>query len=257
MSVPALRSLLDVAIDAAHAAGRHTLAYFGTGTAAVELKADETPVTRADREAETLVRQIVGRRFPDHGILGEEEGETNAGGPVRWIVDPLDGTKSFVAGVPLYGTLIGVEVAGEPVVGVCYLPALDELVAAARGLGCTWNGRPCRASTTATLADAVVVTSDERAARRRSGGWDRLADATRMQRTWGDCYGYVLVATGRADVMIDPVMNAWDCAPFLPILAEAGGRFTDWRGAATIHGGDAVGTNGVLHDAVLGLLRDA
>jgi histidinol-phosphatase len=252
-----LRPLLDVAIAAAHAAGRRTLAYFGTGTAAVERKADETPVTRADREAEALVREIVGRRFPDHAILGEEEGETNAGAPVRWIVDPLDGTKTFVAGVPLYGTLIGVEVEGRAAVGVCYLPALDELVAAARGLGCTWNGRPCRVSATRALADAVVCTSDETAARRRSGGWDRLAGATRLQRSWGDCYGYVLVATGRADVMIDPVMNLWDCAPFLPILEEAGGRFTDWRGRATIDGGEAVATNGALHPAVLDALRDA
>jgi histidinol-phosphatase len=252
-----LRLLLDVAVEAAHAAGRRTLAYFGTGTAAVELKPDETPVTRADREAEALVRQIVGRRFPEHAILGEEEGETNAGAPVRWIVDPLDGTKTFVHGVPLYGTLIGVEVDGVPAVGVCYLPALDELVAAARGLGCTWNGRPCRVSGTRALADAVVCTSDERSARRRSGAWERLAGASRMQRSWGDCYGYVLVATGRADVMVDPIMNAWDCAPFLTILDEAGGRFTDWRGTATIHGGEAVGTNGLLHAAVLDLLRDA
>jgi fructose-1,6-bisphosphatase/inositol monophosphatase family enzyme len=159
--------------------------------------------------------------------------------------------------VPLFGTLVGVEVDGEPMVGVIYLPALDETIAAARGEGCTWNGRPCRVSAVARLDEALVVVTDERAARARSQAWARLAAATRMQRTWGDCYGYALVATGRAEVALDPVMNVWDCAALLPILEEAGGRFTDWRGRRTIRGGEAVGTNGALHAAVLDVLREA
>ena len=256
MSQPDLRALLAVAQEAAYVGGRQTLAYFGTGTAAPELKADHTPVTLADRDAERLIRGVIGRAFPHHAILGEEGGETAGSEPVRWIVDPLDGTRTFVRGVPLYGTLIGVEVGGEPAVGVVYLPALDEMVAAARGFGCAWNGRPCRVSTTATLAEALAVVTDERSARARSGAWDRLVARTALQRTWADCYGYVLVATGRAEVSLDPVMNVWDCAALLPIVEEAGGRFSDWSGRRTIHGGDAVATNGVLHDEVVALLGE-
>src|SRR5690349_22160620 len=146
------------------------------------------------------MRAIIARAFPDHGILGEEEGETAGAAPYRWIIDPLDGTRTFVRGVPLYGTLVGVEIHGEPVVGVVHMPALDETVAAARGEGCTWNGRPCRVSSVSRLADALVVVTDERSARARSAAWDRLVSRTAMQRTWADCYGYVLVATGRAEV---------------------------------------------------------
>src|SRR5262245_12600052 len=254
---PDLRRLLAVAQDAAFVGGRRTLAYFGTGTAAAEAKADHTPVTLADRESERLIRAIIAREFPDHAVLGEEDGETAGTAPVRWIVDPLDGTRTFVRGVPLYGTLIGVEVRGELSVGVVYLPALDEMVAAARGLGCTWNGRPCRVSATAALAEALAVVTDERAARARSAAWDRVVTSTAMQRTWADCYGYVLVATGRAEVALDPAMNVWDCAALLPIVEEAGGRFTDWSGRRTIHGGEAVATNGVLHDQVLALLGES
>jgi histidinol phosphatase-like enzyme (inositol monophosphatase family) len=253
---PDLRSLLVVAQEAAFVGGRRTLAYYGTGTAAAEAKADHTPVTLADRESERLIRTIIARAFPDHAVLGEEDGETAGTAPVRWIVDPLDGTRTFVRGVPLYGTLIGVEVRGEPSIGVVYLPALDEMVAAARGLGCTWNGRPCRVSATPALADALAVVTDERAARARSGAWDRIATRTAMQRTWADCYGYVLIATGRAEVALDPAMNVWDCAALLPIVEEAGGRFTDWSGRRTIHGGEAVATNGALHEQVLALLAE-
>jgi histidinol-phosphatase len=253
MAEPALRALLDVAVAAAEAGGARTLAYFNRGTP-VEWKADGTPVTRADREAEQAMRAVIERSFPDHAILGEEEGVTRPGATVRWIIDPLDGTRTFVRGVPLYGTLVGVEIDGEPVVGVIHLPALAETVAAARGAGCTWNGRPCRVSTVDRLDAALAVVTEERTARARSAAWQRLVDATAMQRTWADCYGYALVATGRAEIALDPVMSIWDCAALLPVVEEAGGRFTDWRGRRTIDGGEAVATNGVLHEDVLGLL---
>lgn len=251
------RDLLEVAIEAAWQGGRRTLAYFQSRATGVELKADDTPVTVADREAEAVMRRVIAKAFPGHAILGEEEGETPGDGRHRWILDPLDGTRTFVRGVPLYGTLVGVEVDGLPVAGVVHMPALDEMIAAARGGGCTWNGRPCRVSDTAALKDALVVVTDERAARARSGAYDRLVAATAMQRTWADCYGYVLVATGRADVALDPLMNVWDAGPMLPIVEEAGGRFTDWRGVATIAGGDALASNGRLHAEVLGLLEGA
>jgi len=250
---PSVRDLLAVAIEAAWHGGRRTLAYFNTGTP-TETKADRTPVTAADREAEAIMRRTIAAAFPSHAILGEEEGETPGTAPVRWIIDPLDGTRTFVRGVPLYGTLVGVEVHDEPVVGVIYMPALDEMVAAARGEGCTWNGRPCRVSAEACLDQALLVVTDECTARARSAAYDRLAGRTAMQRTWADCYGYVLVATGRAEIALDPVMNVWDCAALLPVVEEAGGRFTDWRGRRTIRGGEAVATNGALHDDVLLLL---
>ena len=255
MTEPALRELLAVALEAAHEGGRRTLAYFNTGVD-VDSKADGTPVTAADREAEAAMRRIIGRAFPGHGILGEEEGETAGSAPYRWIIDPLDGTRSFVRGVPLYGTLVGLEIRGDPAVGVIHLPALDETIAAARGEGCTWNGRPCRVSAVDRLTDALLVVTDERTARARSGAYDRLVGATQLQRTWADCYGYALVATGRAEIALDPVMNVWDCAALLPVIEEAGGRFTDWRGRRTIHGGEAVATNGVVHAEVVALLAD-
>ena len=255
MSEPGLSDLLDVATEAARAGGRSTLAFFNASTA-VEWKADGTPLTAADREAEAVMRRIIAGAFPTHGILGEEEGETPGTAPYRWIVDPLDGTRTFVRGVPLYGTLVGVEVRDEPVVGALYLPALDEMIAAARGEGCTWNGRPCRVSATARLDQSLLVVTDERAARARSGAYERLAARTQLQRTWADCYGYALVATGRAEVALDPVMNVWDCAALLPIVEEAGGRFTDWQGRRTIWSGEAVATNGALHAEVLALLRE-
>ena len=233
-----LRDLLNVAVDAAYLAGRRTLAYFNAEVA-VESKADSTPVTAADREAERVIRERIGRHFPHHSILGEEQGDTRGGDPdYRWYIDPIDGTKSFIHGVPMYGVLVAVEVRGKPAVGVCYLPATDEMVAAADGMGCTWNGRVARVSAVARLEDATMNTSSIAASLDRS-----------------DAYGYVLVATGRAEVMLDPVINPWDVAPLPVILREAGGRFTNWRGEETIHGPDGVATNGALHESVLGILR--
>lgn len=253
-SEPTLRELLDVAMDAAYLAGKRTLAYFNTGVRP-DIKADNTPVTIADREAEQIIRERIHRSFPEHAVLGEEGGETAGSAPYRWIVDPIDGTKAFVAGVPLYGTLIGVEVEGQANVGVVYLPPLGDMIAAADGLGCAWNGRPCRVSDVDRLEDALLVSSSITAAQARSDAFDRLTKKTRLQRTWGDCFGYALVATGRAEIMLDPAMNPWDCAPLLPILREAGGHFADWTGSATIHGGDAFATNAALYEQVLEILR--
>ena len=253
MKNPTLSDLLDVAVDAAYLAGKRTLAYFQTGVQP-DIKADNTPVTIADREAEKILRARILQSFPDHAILGEEEGETAGSAPYRWIVDPIDGTKSFITGVPLYGVLVAVEVEGEPKVGVIYLPGVNEMIAAADGLGCRWNGRPCRVSTTDKLENASVMTSSILTAQRRSDAFDRLVAKTRLQRTWGDAYGYALVATGRADIMLDPIVNPWDVAPMLPILREAGGHFSDWKGNATVHGGDAIATNPHLKDAVLEIL---
>jgi histidinol phosphatase-like enzyme (inositol monophosphatase family) len=253
-----LQTLLDFATDAAWQAGKITLSYFGTGIVP-ELKSDQTPVTVADRQAENLLRTLIEARFPDHAVLGEEYGESNQGARYRWILDPIDGTKSFVQGVPLYGVLIGLERDGEPLLGVCYLPALDEMVAAGQGLGCTLNGRRIRVSAVKEMADAVFLTSDVAAfsKRGRQDVYHKLEQATRLSRTWGDCYGHILVAMGRAEMMLDAAMNVWDCAALLPILQEAGGTFTDWEGNATIQGPDAFSTNGHLFKRVLEVTRGA
>lgn len=250
-----LRDLLNVAVDAAYLAGRRTLAHFNAEVA-VESKADSTPVTVADREAEHAIRERIGRYFPGHSILGEEQGATaGADADYRWYVDPIDGTKSFIHGVPMYGVLIGVEVRGRPSVGVVYLPATDEMVAAADGLGCTWNGRTARVSPVTRVEDATMNTSSITASLDRSDAYENLIRRVKLNRGWGDAYGYVLVATGRAEIMLDPVINPWDVAPMPVILREAGGRFTNWRGEETHLGPDGVATNGRLHDTVLAVLR--
>jgi histidinol-phosphatase len=245
-----LPSLLEFAVDAAWAAGRVTLAHFQAGVD-VERKADDSPVTVADRDAERLLRERISARFPDHAVLGEEYGAAGADGRYRWVIDPIDGTKSFVSGVPIYGVLVGLEIDGAPALGVCHLPALGETLAAARGLGCHWNGRRARVSSVGRLEDAVLGYSDSRDLADRMGrAWPRLAHAVRIVRGWGDCYGHCLVATGRLDGMLDAAMNPWDCCALVPILQEAGGRFTDWTGGTRIDGGDAYSTNGHLHEAI-------
>lgn len=245
-----LTGFLEFAMEAAWAAGQSTLAHFQTGVD-VERKSDASPVTVADRTAERLLRERIGARFPDHAILGEEYGAAGANERYRWVIDPIDGTQSFIRGVPFYGVLVGLEIDGVPRVGVCHFPALGETFAASAGGGCWWNGRRARVSSVERLEDASVGYSDTRMLSKRMGeGWPRLQQATRVQRGWGDCYGHCLVASGRLDVMLDPAMNPWDCCALVPILAEAGGRFTDWTGASRVDGGDAFSTNGRLHLAL-------
>jgi histidinol phosphatase-like enzyme (inositol monophosphatase family) len=251
-----LRELLDFAVEAAWQAGRITLEYFQTGTA-VERKADASPVTLADRRAEEKLRQCIRQAFPTHGILGEEYGETPGTAPYRWILDPLDGTRSFVQGVPLYGVMTGLEYAGQAILGVVHFPALGETVYAAKGEGCHWNGRRAHVSTVARLEGAVVLATDVRMLYEQGRGpvFDTLQAMTQLQRTWGDCYGHILVATGRAEIMLDPILNIWDCAALQPILEEAGGTFTDWGGTATHTGGDGISTNGHLFHTVMGIIQ--
>jgi len=247
--------LLNFAIDAARQAGQVTLSSFQTGVD-VEWKSDASPVTIADRAAEQLLRQLIERQFPDHAVFGEEYGETDRDSTHRWIIDPIDGTQSFIRGVPLYGVLVGLEIAGDMTLGVAYFPALDELVAAATGQGCSWNGRPARVSTVSRLADAALsFTSAANLDRLQPRAWAHLQQTTRVQRGWGDCYGHCLVATGRADIMLDPILSPWDCAALLPILREAGGTFTDWTGLPAIDGGNGISTNGLLFDQVMASVR--
>ena len=243
-----LNELLEFAVEIARGAGEITLQYFRKQPE-TSRKSDGSFVTIADRQAESYLRHRIAERFPDDGILGEEEGETRGKSGRRWILDPIDGTFAFVHGVPLYGVLIAVEIENEMSVGVVNMPALGEIVSAAKGLGCFLNGEPARVSTTAELKDALLLSTNFVSAT------ELLQARARVSRTWGDCYGYVLVATGRADVMLDPVMNLWDCAPLLPIMEEAGGTFTDWRGVRTADGGNSIATNGLLLDEVMSLIH--
>ena len=252
MADDSLSELLVFAKETAWDAGRFTLSYFQTGVE-VELKADSSPVTAADRGAEERMVARIRSRYPEDAILGEEFGDRPGTSGRRWIVDPIDGTKSFVHGVPLYGVMIGIEVDDNPAVGVVYMPALDEMYAAATGLGCEWNGRPARVSAVDGLDNALVAFTDWDMSGygSKAGRFRALVDGVAYSRGWGDCYAHLLVATGRAEVAVDQRMNVWDCAALAPIVREAGGTFTDWKGISTIRGDDAVSTNGVLFEDVM------
>ena len=258
--MPTIDELLDFALDAVWQAGRLTLGYFQTAVSieTKETKSDNTPVTIADKEAEALLRRLIGARYPTHGIMGEEHGQksTNPSARYQWAIDPIDGTKSFVAGVPTYSTLLALMDGDSAILGIIHLPALNDTIYATRGGGCYWNGRRARVSDTAELKDAVLLSSSINYGRfslRKRMAWKQLINATYIQRTWGDAYGYALVATGRADIMLDPEMDFWDIAPLQVIMEEAGGTLTDWNGQPTIHNPESIGTNGALLDAVLAI----
>ncbi len=221
---------------------------------AIEIKADGTPVTVADRDAEALMRAKIKKAYPHHGILGEEFGSENADAEFCWVLDPIDGTKSFLSRVPLYTTLIGLRYQGQPSLGLIDQPILRERV-----VGDGWvtklNGRVVRAKEV-PLNQAVVVGSDFDHIRRHQpqAQWSRLADSVAHTRTWGDGYGYLLLATGRAQVMVDPVMNPWDIIPVLPILKGAGAKVTSWQGGDALAAGNVIAATPQLHAAVLKVL---
>jgi histidinol phosphatase-like enzyme (inositol monophosphatase family) len=250
-------NLIPFLTDLVTRAGHITLKYFQK-TFRIEKKTDDSPVTRADRESEEFLTREITARYPQDTILGEEFGTSGEGiSGRRWIIDPLDATRSFIRGVPLYGVLVAVEDQGEIIAGAISIPALQETVVAQQGLGCQWNGTPCSVSQTRSLEDALLLTTDIANNYRygRGEAWEKLSSRCRMYRTWGDCYGYVLVATGRADIMVDPIAEIWDIAAVKPIIEEAGGKFTDYDGVATIESRCGIATNGILHDEILKLVR--
>jgi len=244
-------ALMEAAAEVARIAGEVALRHFRTALT-VEAKADGSPVTIADRSAEHAAREWIEERFPEDGILGEELGVARPDAERRWILDPIDGTKSFIRGVPLWGSLVAlVQRAGvesRVLAGAAYFPPLNESLAAAPGAGAWWNGARCSVSRVAAIEEATVLTTDERFrhAPERLRSWETLADRALLSRSWGDCYGYLLVATGRAEVMVDGILSPWDAAAFLPIIDEAGGVLTDWTGARTPFGGDAIASNSAL-----------
>ncbi len=249
---------LELAKEAAAEASQLILSHFGSLTLAVEKKGDDSPVTVADRGAEELLRRRIEAEFPDDGILGEEFDDRPSQNGFRWVLDPIDGTKAFIAGAPLFGTLIGVEHEDETVAGVCRFPALDEVVFASSGQGC-WHqrqaGPPTQVKVTGTsiLAESTFAITETK-------GWleagqfatfERLSRATKNARGWGDCYNHAMVAMGRIDFAVDPGMSPWDASPFVVILREAGGHFLSWDGEESAYGGSGISVNAALKNDVL------
>ena len=250
--------LLKAAQEAAQIAGAVAMRHYCT-TLEVNAKADGSPVTIADREAESASRAWITRNFPEDGIEGEELGVLRPEAPRRWVVDPIDGTKTFVRGVPLWGSLVAVVEGTQVLAGAAFFPAVGEAIAAAPGEGAWWNGSRCSVSRVDRLERATVLTTDEtfREDDAKRADWRRLVARAEVSRSWGDCYGYLLVATGRAEVMVDPVMAPWDAAAFLPIIEEAGGVFTDWSGTRTAFGGNAIATNAALAAETRAIIRSS
>ncbi|MDQ6696280.1 MAG: histidinol phosphate phosphatase [Actinomycetota bacterium] len=252
MAAPVEPELLDEAVMLAHLAGDLTLQYFRRADLQVDRKGDGTPVTAADRGAERLLREELAQRYPQDGVLGEEEPERHGTSGRRWIIDPIDGTKAFTHGVPLYTNLLALEDDDGIAIGVINVPALAETVYAARGLGCFCNGAPVRVNDRGELAGSYLTTSGFSA-------WDdrtylAVKQAGLNLRTWGDGYGYALVATGRVEAMYDPIAALYDLAPVPVIIAEAGGRFTDLTGGESPGAGSGLATNGRFHDELLAVL---
>lgn len=258
----ATRQRMEAACGMARAAGELILGYYQHPELAIELKADASPVTLADREAERLIRERIADAFPDDAILGEEFGEQPGTSGWRWILDPVDGTKSFVHGVPLFGTLIGIENDGRAEVGVCRMPALDEMAWAGSGLGCWWqqgSGEPraAKVSSTAKLSEALLCYTSYGyfASSGQTAVFEALREGCRISRGWGDCYGHLLVATGRADAIVEPELHPWDAAALIPLVREAGGHFLDWNGVESFESGDGMSLNAALRDEVLGIVK--
>lgn len=245
-------ALLEEAVELCRQAGEMSLRWFQSSGLQIDRKGDGTPVTEADRSIERFLREEIGRRYPRDGVTGEEEGPQPGTSGRQWIIDPIDGTKAFTRGVPLYANLLAVEDGHGSAVGVINVPALGEMAWAGRGQGCYLNGVPTRVSDTPDLRRAYVSSSGFRT-------WDPDAVLAIMEtgatlRTWGDGYGYLLVVAGRVDAMVDPVAERYDLAAMPVLLAEAGGRFSDLTGAPTAAGGSGVASNGRLHDELLALM---
>ena len=253
--------ILSTAIEAAKAAGEIARHYFRTNLS-VETKADRTPVTRADRECEARITEILSTHFPDHGFLGEELGERPGNIDARWIIDPIDGTKNFIRGIPFFATLIALEEAGEITAGVMYAPALDDLLYARKGQGAfvqsaSENARRVHVSDVEQLPDAMLIHGGLNDLKTRPC-WQpflSLVDATSRQRGFGDALGHSVVICGQAEVTLEPEIKPWDVAPTKILVTEAGGRYSDFAGNPSIYTGTAVISNGRVHDEVIAILQ--
>ncbi len=244
-------------IELAERSGDFIRPYFANPELTVEIKSDDSPVTLADRGAEQLLRELIAKKFPDHGIVGEEFGNERADAEWVWVLDPIDGTKSFMSAVPLFGTLIALMYRGQPVLGAIHQPILRQLMIG-DGTTTTLNGRAVRIRTSTTAIEtATLLTSDPlNPAKYRDGAaYDALQKRARLVRTWGDCYGYLLLAGGWADIMVDPIMNPWDIQALIPIVRGAGGVITDWSGGDPVKADSIVAASPQLHAEVIAALN--
>lgn len=244
-------------IELARRSGDFIRPFFGRRDVAVETKADESPVTAADRGAEELIRQLIARRFPAHGIIGEELGSDRPDAEFVWVLDPIDGTKSFITGVPLFATLIALLHHGQPVLGAIHQPVLQQLMVG-DGVETQLNDQPVRCRGTQRVEESTLLTSDPLNPAKYQDGvrYDALVRRSRLVRTWGDAYGYLLVASGWADICLDPIMNPWDVAALVPVIRGAGGVISDWRGGPAYPADSAVAAaTPELHTAVLTALN--
>jgi histidinol-phosphatase len=250
----AYRDELDLALMMAREAGKIILPHFREAASLnVETKADNSPVTIADRAAEEALRKLMEKHTPGYGVIGEEFGTAAGSTDREWVVDPIDGTKAFIHGVPLFGTLLALLEKGKPVVGVISLPALGQVQYAALGGGCFLDGKPCRVSSLARVEDSLLLDGSATTMERLGHGpaWAELRKRAKLHRGWGDCYGHMLVACGRAEAMVDPIVSIWDVAPMAVILPEAGGRFSALSGTESITENSGLSSNGLIHDEIL------
>ena len=249
-----MQEFVDFSKELAQASGDIIKRYFRSGVA-VETKADESPVTIADRQAEEVMREMIMKAYPDHGIIGEEFGNYNEEAEYQWVLDPIDGTKSFVSGTFLFGTLIGLMKAGQPIVGAIHHPVTSHLLVG-DGKTAELNGEPVKVSAKRDLREALLCYTDFIDVGKYQNGiaFQQLMGMTSINRTWGDCHGYFLVATGYADVMLDPIMHLWDIVALIPVIEGAGGKITSWNGGAPLSGNGVIASNGSLHSQVLRVL---
>ncbi|MCY4465899.1 MAG: histidinol-phosphatase [Chloroflexi bacterium] len=249
-----MQEFVDFATQLARASGELIMRYFRSDLR-VETKADQSPVTIADQRAEELMREMIMRQYPDHGIIGEEFGAHKAEAPYQWVLDPIDGTKSFVSGTFLFGTLIGLLREGQPIVGAIHHPVTSHLLVG-DGAEARLNGDLVRVRGTKKLGDAVLCYTDfiDVGKYQNGSAFQQLLGKTKFNRSWGDCHGYFLVATGYADIMLDPIMNLWDIVALVPVIEGAGGTITSWQGGAPLSGDGIIASNGILHDQVLSAL---
>ena len=244
-------------LELARTSGDFIRPLFGRNDLTVDTKSDASPVTLADRGAEEQMRAAIARRFPAHGIIGEEFGTDRGDAEFVWVLDPIDGTKSFITGVPLWGTLIALLHQGRPILGCIHQPVLGQLMVG-DGVTTTLNDRPVRCRATPSVATATLLTSDplNPAKYQPRSHYDALQQRARLVRTWGDCYGYLLVASGWADICVDPIMNPWDIAALVPIIRGAGGTITDWHGGPAYPAESTIASaTASLHAEVLATLR--